>query len=258
MHEGHAHEHTHPVPREPRGEPLIELSGISHAFAGGRRVLRHVDFTLHQGQKLGIVGPNGSGKTTFLQVIMGVQPVSGGSIRAFGKPVETEKDFRELRKRVGFVFQDADDQLFCPTVLEDVAFGPLNLGKSPDEARDIAVRTLRDLHLSGFENRVPYRLSGGEKRLVALATVLSMEPDVLLLDEPTTGLDRDTLEHITTILENLDKTLLIVSHEYDFLARATTEIYGMEDGSLVYGGESATLHTHHHVHPLGHVPHKHA
>lgn len=244
-------------PRGMEGEVLVSLDRVSCVYPGGRQVLRDVSFTLHKGQRIGLVGPNGSGKTSLLHVIMGILPKTSGTLRAFGREVRTEKDFRHVRRRIGFVFQDADDQLFCPTVLEDVAFGPLNLGKSPEEARDTARRTLAGLRLEAFENRVPYRLSGGEKKLVSLATVLAMEPDVLLLDEPTTGLDRDTLAHIMEILESLDKTLLIISHEYDFLSHTTTDIYGMENGLLAYGGESATLHTHHHVHPGGNLPHKH-
>jgi cobalt/nickel transport system ATP-binding protein len=203
------------------------------------------------------VGPNGSGKTSLLHVMMGVVTPTGGLMRAFGKPVRGPKDFLEVRRRVGFVFQDADDQLFCPTVLEDVAFGPLNLGKTPAEARRAAEETLWELRMEGFGDRVPYRLSGGEKRLVALATVLAMDPDVLLLDEPTTGLDQDTLGYITDFLASLDKTLLVVSHEYDFLAKVATDIYGMDKGRIFYGGGPECLHTHRHAHIQGNVPHSH-
>ena len=138
---------------------------------------------------MALLGPNGCGKTTLLHLIVGLLRPSAGQIEAFGRQRMAEADFHEVRRRVGLLFQDADDQLFCPTVAEDVAFGPLNLGKSRDEVRRIVAGTLDSLGLAGYEHRVTYRLSGGEKRLVALATVLAMQPEVLLLDEPSGGLD---------------------------------------------------------------------
>ena len=147
------------------------------------------------------MGPNGSGKTTLFHIIMGLLTPSSGTIEFFGKPVKTEKDFRKVYKKVGLLFQDADDQLFSPTVLEDVAFGPLNLGKSKLEARNIAQNTLERLGIAHFENRVTHKLSGGEKRLVALATVLSMEPELLLLDEPNTGVITSYSIHYTKLYE---------------------------------------------------------
>jgi cobalt/nickel transport system ATP-binding protein len=138
-----------------------------------------------------------------------------------------------------------------------VAFGPLNLDKKPVEAREMSLRTLKALNLEGFENRVTHRLSGGEKKLVALATVLVMKPEVLLLDEPTTGLDEDTSKRIIDILNDLDISYLIVSHEYDFLARTTRDIYSMGYGGIQYNGRSENLHSHYHSHPHGKVPHSH-
>ena len=203
---------------------IIQLENISFSYAGGKPVLDDLCFTLEEGAKLGLIGHNGSGKTTLLHIIMGLLKPTSGTIRAFGKPVETKKDFLDVRRKIGFLFQDADDQLFCPTVLEDIAFGPLNLGKSPTEARKMAMETLERLNLKGFEERVTHKLSGGEKKLVALATVLVMEPKALILDEPTTGLDEDTNIRIITLLNQLDISYVIVSHEYDFLAQTTREI----------------------------------
>ena len=166
---------------------VINLSDISFAYSGNATVLDKLNLQLYSGERLGLIGPNGSGKTTLFHIIMGLLKPSSGIIEIFGKQVSEEKDFRSVRERIGLLFQDADDQLFSPTVLEDVAFGPLNLGKSQDEARDIAHRTLDVLGLSGFEDRITYKLSGGEKKLVSLATVLAMEPEILLLDEPSNG-----------------------------------------------------------------------
>ncbi len=138
-----------------------------------------------------------------------------------------------------------------------MAFGPLNLGKTPEEARELSLKTLEDLNLKGFEDRVTHMLSGGEKKLVALATVLVMAPRVLLLDEPTTGLDEDTNQRIMGVLNNLPISYIIVSHEYDFLARTTRGIYRFERGRLLYDGDSTTLHSHYHRHPAGKAPHEH-
>ena len=138
--------------------------------------MKNLDFEFHKGDRIGLVAPNGSGKTTLFHVIMGLLKPSAGRIVIFGQTRRKEKDFIDVRHRIGLLFQDADDQLFSPTVLEDVAFGPLNLGKTKQEALDISRRTLSFLGLSGFENRITFKLSGGEKRLVSLATILAMEP----------------------------------------------------------------------------------
>ena len=202
------------------------------------------------------MGPNGSGKTTLFHIIMGLLKHTSGSIEIFGKPVTKEKEFDEVRRKIGLLFQDADDQLFSPTVLEDVAFGPLNLGMSRDEAVDIAKKTLKSLDLIGFEDRITYKLSGGEKRLVSLATILAMEPEVLLLDEPTAGLDDKTKTKLIDILSNLDLSFILISHEIDFLFEITDSIYTMENKRIVSDKE-AHLHQHIHAHPHGLYPHKH-
>ena len=237
---------------------VINLENINYTYPDGRTVLKDLSFRLEKGARAGLIGPNGSGKTTLLHLLMGLIPPTDGAIRLFGREMQSEKDFRETRKKIGLVFQNADDQLFSPTVLEDVAFGPLNLGASPAEARETALKTLNDLNLAGFEDRISYRLSGGEKKLVALATVLAMDPAVLVMDEPTTGLDEETNDRIVNILNTLDKTLLIVSHEYNFLAQTTQDFYSMRDGNVSYAGDSTKLHTHYHAHAAGEVPHKHA
>lgn len=235
----------------------IELEDIHFAYQPGRPVLEGASFRLETGEKVGIIGPNGSGKSTFLHIIMGLLRPSSGTVRLFGKPAQTEEDFQRARTRIGFVFQDADDQLFSPTVLEDVAFGLLNLGVEPAEARRRALEMLRGLDLEGFGDRITHRLSGGEKRLVALATVLAMKPDVLLLDEPNSGLDEKTYERIIQVIRDLPIGSVIVSHEYDFLARTTQSIYAVRGGKILFNGESAALHSHLHVHSGGLAPHTH-
>jgi cobalt/nickel transport system ATP-binding protein len=205
-------------------EPLIELHNISFTYPGAAKpVFEDFNFQLLPGKHLGLVGPNGSGKTTLLHLIMGLLRPQAGRIVLLGQEVKKEKDFLDIRQKVGLLFQHADDQLFCPTVLEDVAFGPLNQGKTPAEAITIAQETMAGLGLAGFEDRVTYKLSGGEKKLVSLATVLAMQPQLLLLDEPTTGLDEATRHRLIHILQNLEISYLIVSHEHEFLEHTVKE-----------------------------------
>ena len=237
-------------------QPIIALRGICFAYPGGRPILNDLDFTLFSKDRIGLVAPNGSGKTTLFHVIMGLLKPSSGKIEIFGKPIQKEKDFYDVRRRIGLLFQDADDQLFSPTVLEDVAFGPLNLGKSSREAIEISRKTLAFLGMSEFEDRITYKLSGGEKRMISLATILAMEPEVLLLDEPTTGLDNATRKILATVLESLDMSLILISHNADFLAGATNTLYSMENGRILTD-EQVHFHYHYHAHTRGTIPHKH-
>ncbi|MCB2183032.1 MAG: energy-coupling factor ABC transporter ATP-binding protein [Desulfobulbaceae bacterium] len=238
--------------------PCVELKNLTYHVPGQGELFADVNLQLMEGDRFGLIGPNGSGKTTLLHLIMGLVKPQKGEIRIFGRPMLSEADFIQARRQVGLLFQNADDQLFCPTVLEDVAFGPLNLGKSPEEAEKIARKTLSDLELEGFEKRITAKLSGGEKKLVSLATLLAMQPKVLLLDEPTTGLDEATRKRILEVLNNLQLSTIIVSHEFDFLCRTSTSIYGFSDKSLHYEGDSSILHPHYHKHSLGNLPHSHS
>jgi cobalt/nickel transport system ATP-binding protein len=235
---------------------IINLEDISFGYPGRTSALDKLNLQFHQGDRMGLMGPNGSGKTTLLHVIMGLLKPSSGRIEIFGTLVKEEKDFRSVRQKIGLLFQDADDQLFSPTVLEDVAFGPLNLGKSQDEAKAIARRTLESLGLAGFEDRVTYKLSGGEKRLVSLATVIAMEPEALLLDEPSTGLDETTERRLVDILKHVDFSYILVSHNIDFLMETTDYIAYMASGKISVDDE-AIPHTHLHVHKHGKYTHKH-
>lgn len=236
--------------------PIVELHGISFAYPGGPPVLNGLDFVLRRGERVGIMAPNGSGKTTLFHLIMGLVKPQAGEIRLFGRPAREERDFAAARRRIGLLFQDPDDQLFSPTVLEDVAFGPLNLGKSRAEAAAIARRTLASLGLEGFEERVTFKLSGGEKRLVSLATVLAMEPEALLLDEPENGLDLRTRGRLTEILGCLETAYVLISHEIEFLAALTDTICTLEEGRIRRDAALA-VHQHVHAHPLGEKPHRH-
>ena len=233
-------------------EPLFSLKGVSFAYPGHDPILRRVDFDLHPGERVAVIGGNGAGKTTLLHLMVGLRKPSDGRIVAFGCERKREADFREVRARAGLLFQDADDQLFCPTVLEDVAFGPLNLGKTRREAILVSERTLAALGLDGFGHRITHKLSGGEKRLVTLAAVLAMEPDALLLDEPTNGLDREADDRLVAHLQSLPQALLFVAHDARLIERLARRAVLLHEGRL----HEADVHVHPHSHDHSH-PHLH-
>lgn len=225
-------------------DSLVRLDNVSFHYDPRRPVFAGADLDLAPGERVALAGPNGSGKTTLLHLIVGLLRPTGGRIEAFGRSRQSEADFVEVRRRAGLLFQDAEDQLFCPTVAEDVAFGPLNLGHTPDEVRDIVARTLAALGLSGYEDRITYRLSGGEKRLVSLAAVLAMRPEVLLLDEPIGGLDEASADRLLQIIMHLPQSMLIVSHDRGFLQKVVhravcvcdTRLAPLSLGALSGGG----------------------
>jgi len=211
---------------------LIRSRGVAFAYEPGRPVLEGLDFELRRGERVGLTGANGSGKTTFLHLAVGLLHPTAGEIEAFGQVRRHEADFVEVRQRAGLLFQDPEDQLFCPTVAEDVAFGPLNLGKTRDQAVAAVAETLESLGLEGYEDRVTYKLSGGEKRLVSLATILAMKPEVLLLDEPTSGLDEHSEKRLLDILTSLSLTMVVASHNREFLKSTTNKALLLKNGRL--------------------------
>ena len=234
---------------------VIKLEDISYSYPGSTAaVLNHLDLDIKKGDRIGIIAPNGSGKTTLLHTIMGLCKPDSGRINIFGNELKHEKDFLPIRSKIGLLFQDSDDQLFCPTVLDDVAFGPLNLGVSRQEAIDISKKTLENLGMQAFEQAVTHRLSGGQKRLVALAAVLAMSPEILLLDEPTSGLDSTVKDKLIHILNHLDISYIVISHGFDFLNAVREKIYSMENGRILTDEE---IHVHHHEHFHKHGKHPH-
>ena len=163
---------------------------------------------------------------------MGLHRPDSGSLEILGEARKAESDFAEVRREIGLVFQDPDDQLFCPTVAEDVAFGPLNLGQTHEQAEATVTETLEHLGLKGFESRITYQLSGGEKKLVSLATVLAMKPRALLLDEPTAGLDVETTARLAEIINGSVTTCIINSHDMDFLRKTAEATLKLEGGRI--------------------------
>ncbi len=239
------------------GTPILELKSISFKYTTSKEyILKGLSFKIEPKDRIGIIGANGEGKTSFLHVCVGLLNPQEGEILFKGQIVKTDKDLISLRRSIGLVFQNPEDQLFSPTVLEDVAFGPLNLGLSKEKARDRAIWALEQVGLSGFEDRITNKLSGGEKKLLSLATILAMKPEIMLLDEPTTGLAPSTRETIIHLLNAQDIGFVIVSHDWDFLARTTKKLFVMEGGELIEA-DMDILHKHYHAHPYGYLEHEH-
>ena len=211
----------------------IKLSDISFTYDLKNKVLDGLDLSISHGERVGLFGPNGSGKTTLFHIIMGLIKPDQGEIIVYDRLCKDEKDFRFARKNVGLLFQDPNDQLFSPTVAEDIAFGPLNIEMPKDQIANIVKSTLEQVGLSGYEDRITYKLSAGEKHLVALATVLAMKPKMLLLDEPLTSLDENSLKRVRNILRELEIGYLMISHNATILRSETDKIYALENGKFI-------------------------
>jgi len=198
-----------------------------------RAVLSNVNLTLHEGERLAVRGSIGAGKSTLLLTALGLLEHQAGRIELLGRPCASDRDFAPLRGQVGLLFQDPDDQLIGPTVLEDVEFGPLNLGWDSHRAHHAADEALDQVGLMHLSDRPVHELSGGEKRLVALAGLLAMQPRLLLLDEPSVSLDTDTTERILEILLSSGLAMLIATHDPLCLERLATRSVLLEHGAIV-------------------------
>lgn len=212
--------------------PLLALRNVSFGYEPDRPVFRGISLELRPGERIVIGGRNGAGKTTLLHLLVGLLRPQSGDVEVFGRVCRGEEDFAAVRRRVALLFQDSEDQLFCPTVIEDVAFGPLNLGLPPVEARARAREALADVGLPDFEDRVTHHLSVGEKKRVALASILSMRPEAMLLDEPTAGLDDQAVDLVADMVRRLPCAMLIVSQDRAFLDCVARRTFLLSTGGL--------------------------
>ncbi|MDZ8050019.1 MAG: energy-coupling factor ABC transporter ATP-binding protein [Aulosira sp. ZfuVER01] len=211
---------------------VVEVQNLVYAYANQEPVLRDISFRLNAGDRVALMGATGSGKSTLLENIIGLKQPQSGQISINGIPVE-HKTLSQVRRQIGFAFQDANDQLFMPTILEDVTFGPRNYGVSPAIAIDRAHQLLANFGLEAYANRSAHQLSGGQRRLVALAAILALEPEILILDEPTNGLDPAWRRHLAQVLLNLPvKVILIASHDLNWLGKVTQRALVLADGHI--------------------------
>ena len=219
---------------------MIELDGVRHRYPDGTEALRGVDLTVREGRSLALLGPNGSGKSTLLLHLNGILKPSAGSVRLDGTEV-TPATVREVRERVGLVFQDPDDQLFMTTIYEDVAFGPLNQRREPAEIDALVHRALHDVGLADSASRPGHHLSFGQRKRAALATVLVMAPRVLVLDEPTANLDPRSKRQMVALLGALETTSLIATHDMDVAWELCADAAIIDEGVIVACGPRETI-----------------
>ncbi len=209
----------------------VKVQNVAYAYSNQQTVLHDISFTLNAGERVALMGPTGSGKSTLLENLIGLKQPSQGKI--FINDIQLEpKTLSEVRRYIGFAFQDANDQLFMPTILEDVAFGPLNYGVPVPEAMDISRQLLMDFGLEAHAKRSAHELSGGQRRLAALATILALNPDILILDEPTNGLDPAWRRNLAQVLIDLPvKVILVASHDLNWLSKVTQRALVLSQGS---------------------------
>jgi cobalt/nickel transport system ATP-binding protein len=219
---------------------LVEAENLRHIYPDGTVALRDVSFRITHGESVAVIGANGAGKSTLLLHLNGYLAPTSGVVR-IGDQSFTKKTLPEIRRRVGMIFQDPDDQLFMPTVYEDVAFGPMNLGLSAPEVEARVREALEQVGAEHLRERPPYRLSGGEKKRVAIATVLSMAPDILVMDEPTSGLDPFARRRLMELLKDFRHTKIFTSHDLDMVLELCERTIVLHDGEVRADGPTREI-----------------
>ncbi|MCC7364228.1 MAG: ABC transporter ATP-binding protein [Dehalococcoidia bacterium] len=222
------------------GAPLLEIEGLHFAYPDGFQALKGINLRVHAGEKLALIGPNGAGKSTFMLHLNGIHFPARGTVRVGGLAVE-RKNAGRIRAAVGLVFQDPDDQLFSPTVYDDVAFGPLHMGIPAAEIDDRVRRALEAVGLAGFEKRLPHHMSLGQRKRAALATVLSMDPSILVLDEPSAGLDPRGRRELINLLLELPQTMIVSTHDMRLVRDVFPRTVIMDGGEIVADGPTQEL-----------------
>ncbi len=221
-------------------ELAIEVEEVHFSYPDGHQVLKGASCAIRKGEKVALIGPNGAGKSTFMSLLNGVSMATQGTVRIAGMEVRKE-NLVEIRRQVGIVFQDPDDQLFCPTVFDDVAFGPLNLGLPRDEIEQRVAEALDTVGLTGYEERSSFHLSFGERKRLALATVLSYQPDILVFDEPSTNMDPLNRRKLIKWLADSDKTILLCTHDLDIALDVCDRCLVLADGRFVADGKASEI-----------------
>jgi cobalt/nickel transport system ATP-binding protein len=219
---------------------VIETKDVSYNYPDGTSALKNVNFQAPKGKIVALLGPNGAGKSTLFLHFNGIlRPASGTVLVEKNTLTYDKKDLMQVRQKVGIVFQNPDDQLFSPTVQEDVAFGPLNMGLDPDEVEKRVAEALKRVGMEGFEKKPPHHLSGGQKKRVAIAGILAMSPEIMVLDEPTSGLDPKGASQILRILYDLNKegmSIVISTHDVDLVPLYASKVYIISEGHIIKEG----------------------
>ncbi len=219
---------------------IVEVADLTHTYPDGTAAVRGISFRIHHGESVAVVGANGAGKSTLLLHLNGSLTPQRGTVRIGDFPL-TKETLRDIRRTVGMIFQDPDDQLFMPTVYEDVAFGPLNLGLPPDEVEHRVQRALERVGVAHLRHRPPYKLSGGEKRAVSIATVLAMSPDILVMDEPSANLDPRGRRVLIQLLAGFQHTKIIATHDLDMVLDLCNRTIVIREGQVMADGHTAEI-----------------
>ena len=214
---------------------LLKIKDLSFTYEDGNKVLDGLNLTAHDGESIGIVGANGIGKSTLMKLLVGLYLNFEGELEVAGHPVN-KKNLSHIREHVGYVFQDSDSQLFLSTVEEDVAFGPQNYGLSDEEVKRRVDEALEKVHITHLRGKHNYKLSGGEKKLAAIATILSMEPDIIIMDEPSIALDPRNRRNLIGILNEIQALKIITSHDLDFIMDTCTRALLLDEGRIIADG----------------------
>ena len=223
--------------------PSLLIEDLAFAYPDGNQALFGVNLRVERGERVAILGPNGAGKTTLVMHMNGIHPAEHGSVSVAGEVVDTKDKalLRRIRGKVGVVFQDPDDQLFMPTVGEDIAFGPYNMGIRGAELDAVVDQALALVHMSEFKDRPPHHLSFGQRRRVAVATVLAMKPEILVLDEPSSNLDPASRRELADILRSLEITILMVTHDIPYAYELCERSIILSGGIVVADGDTKTI-----------------
>jgi len=216
-------------------KPVLEIKDLAFAYPDGNQALFGVNLTINEGERVALLGPNGAGKSTLVMHMNGIHPTAQGSIYVTGQLVDAKNKevLRDIRAKVGIVFQDPDDQLFMPTVGEDVAFGPYNMGVRGEELEKVVSESLSKVGMLEYKDRPPHHLSFGQRRRVAVATVLAMNPEILVLDEPSSNLDPASRRELAEILKSLKITLIMVTHDLPYAAELCERSVILSGGIIV-------------------------
>ena len=215
---------------------MIEFENVSFSYEKKTPVLKNLSFTIKEGESVGLIGANGAGKSTIMKILLGLIPCDG-EVRVDGIPVKKE-NLPEIRRKLGFVLQDSDNQMFMPTVYEDMMFAPRNYGLSKEEAEEKVDKVLSELGLTDLKHRYNHKISGGEKRMAAIATILAMDPEAILMDEPSTALDPMNRRTVINTINKLTMTKLIASHDLDMILDTCDRVILISNGEIVADGRA--------------------
>ena len=221
-------------------ENIISVSDLSFGYDSKRKVLENINFQLKKGESVGLVGANGVGKSTLLRILVGLNTGFQGDVMVNNIPLE-KKNLKTIRKNLCYVFQDADSQLFMSTVFDDVAFAPRNYGMSEAEVNEKTMEALKVVHIEQLKDKQIYKLSGGEKKLASIATILSTEPDVILMDEPSVALDPKNRRNLINILNRLNQAKIIASHDLNMIMDTCERTILLSDGKIIKDGNTKEI-----------------